>query len=88
MAARLLLAVLLLFAPAVYGGKRGGKGRGRVPARDEPKPTPRPEGFEGIECKKCIAAASQTASWGQRRDISPGGSTGPGRPCVPPLSAC
>jgi hypothetical protein len=55
MARRTVLVVLALCA-AVSGGKgRGGNGKWR--AKQEAKaPEPKPEGFEGIECKKCMSA--------------------------------
>ena len=55
MARRTVLVVLALCA-AVSGGKgRGGNGKWR--AKQEAKaPEPKPEGFEAIECKKCMSA--------------------------------
>ena len=47
--------LLLLFCAAVSAGKKGGRGGGRW-KQDAKAPEAKADGFDGIECKKCMTA--------------------------------
>lgn len=54
--ARRTVLLLLALCAAVSGGKKGGNGKWRSKQQEAKAPEPKPEGFEGIECKKCMSA--------------------------------